>query len=110
MLPGAGPRRHVDGHPGDQPRIPRGRLTHLTAVSGANVTIVCGAVLFSSRLIGPRAAVGLAGAALVVFVIVVQPTASVLRAAVMGAIALLGVLSVAAAASDSGSVRPPCCC
>ncbi|MBV8862264.1 MAG: ComEC/Rec2 family competence protein, partial [Mycobacterium sp.] len=68
-------------------------LTHLTAVSGANVTIVCGAVLFSARLIGPRAAVGLAGAALVVFVIVVQPTASVLRAAVMGAIALLGLLS-----------------
>jgi competence protein ComEC len=67
-------------------------LTHLTAVSGANVTIVCGAVLFSSRLIGPRAAVALAGAALVLFVIVVQPTASVLRAAVMGAIALVGVL------------------
>ncbi len=68
-------------------------LTHLTAVSGANVTIVCGAVLFSSRLIGPRAAVALAGIALVVFVIVVQPTASVLRAAVMGAIALVGMLS-----------------
>ncbi|MGA8546451.1 MAG: ComEC/Rec2 family competence protein [Mycobacterium sp.] len=68
-------------------------LTHLTAVSGANVTIVCGAVLFTSRLIGPRAAVVLAGVALVVFVIVVQPTASVLRAAVMGAIALVGVLS-----------------
>ncbi len=68
-------------------------LTHLTAVSGANVTIVCGAVLFSARLIGPRAAVGLAGIALVLFVIVVQPSASVLRAAVMGAIALVGVLS-----------------
>lgn len=68
-------------------------LTHLMAVSGANVTIVCGAVLFTSRLIGPRAAVGLAGAALVLFVFVVQPTASVLRAAVMGAIALVGVLS-----------------
>ena len=68
-------------------------LTHLTAVSGANVTIVCGAVLFSARLIGPRAAVGLAGIALALFVIVVQPSASVLRAAVMGAIALVGVLS-----------------
>ena len=68
-------------------------LTHLTAVSGANVTIVCGAVLFSSRLVGPRAAVGLAGIALALFVIVVQPSASVLRAAVMGAIALVGVLS-----------------
>lgn len=68
-------------------------LTHLTAVSGANVTIVCGAVLFSARLIGPRVAVALAAAALVAFVIVVQPTASVLRAAVMGAIALVGLLS-----------------
>jgi competence protein ComEC len=68
-------------------------LTHLMAVSGANVTIVCGAVLFSARLVGPRAAAMLAGLALAAFVIVVQPTASVLRAAVMGAIALLGVLS-----------------
>lgn len=68
-------------------------LTHLMAVSGANVTIVCGAMLFSARLVGPRAAAVLAGFALVAFVIVVQPTASVLRAAVMGAIALLGVLS-----------------
>ena len=68
-------------------------LTHLTAVSGANVTIVCGAVLLSARLIGPRSAAALAATALVVFVIVVQPTASVLRAAVMGAIALLAVVS-----------------
>ena len=68
-------------------------MTHLTAVSGANVTIVCGAVLLSARLIGPRVAVLLASLALVAFVIVVQPTASVLRAAVMGAIALAGILS-----------------
>jgi competence protein ComEC len=68
-------------------------MTHLTAVSGANVTIVCAAVLFSARLIGPRAAVALAALALLTFVIVVQPTASVLRAAVMGAIALAGMLS-----------------
>jgi competence protein ComEC len=68
-------------------------LTHLTAVSGANVTIVCGAVLLMAGLIGPRAAVVLAALALAVFVFVVQPTASVLRAAVMGAIALMAVLS-----------------
>lgn len=67
-------------------------MTHLMAVSGANVTIVCAAVLFSARLIGPRMAVVLAALALVGFVIVVQPTASVLRAAVMGAIALAGML------------------
>ncbi|SEH73623.1 competence protein ComEC [Mycolicibacterium rutilum] len=68
-------------------------LTHLTAVSGANVTIVCGAVLLSAGLIGPRVAVGIAAVALLAFVVVVQPTASVLRAAVMGAITLLAVLS-----------------
>ncbi|MEB3983402.1 ComEC/Rec2 family competence protein [Mycobacterium sp. 663a-19] len=68
-------------------------LTHLMAVSGANVTIVCAAVLFSARLIGPRAAVAAAAVALLAFVVVVQPTASVLRAAVMGAIALAGMLS-----------------
>lgn len=68
-------------------------LTHLTAVSGANVTIVCGTVLFAAVLIGPRAAVGLAAVALAAFVVVVQPTASVLRAAVMGAIALLALLT-----------------
>lgn len=68
-------------------------MTHLTAVSGANVTIVCGTVLLSARLVGPRAAVLLAGMALLAFVIVVQPTASVLRAAVMGAIVLVGMLS-----------------
>lgn len=68
-------------------------LTHLTAVSGANVTIVCGAVLLTAGLVGPRVAVALAAVALVAFVIVVQPSASVLRAAVMGAIALFAVVS-----------------
>jgi competence protein ComEC len=68
-------------------------LTHLTAVSGANVTIVCGAVLFTAALVGPRTAVALAAMALVAFVIVVQPSASVLRAAVMGGITLLAVVS-----------------
>jgi competence protein ComEC len=68
-------------------------LTHLTAVSGANVTIVCGAVLMTAALLGPRLAVGLAALVLVAFVIVVQPSASVLRAAVMGAITLLAVVS-----------------
>ena len=68
-------------------------LTHLTAVSGANVTIVCGAVLLVSRLIGPRAAVLLAGVALAGFVVVVQPSPSVLRAALVGAVGLLGIVA-----------------
>jgi competence protein ComEC len=62
-------------------------------VSGANVTIVCGAVLMTAALFGPRLAVALAAAALVAFVVVVQPSASVLRAAVMGGITLLAVVS-----------------
>ena len=53
---------------------------------------MCGAVLLCARVIGPRPAVTLAAAALVLFVVVVQPSAGVLRAAVMGAIALLAVL------------------
>jgi competence protein ComEC len=68
-------------------------LTHLTAVSGANVTIVCGAVLLTAGLVGPRVAVAFAAFALLTFVVVVQPSASVLRAAVMGAITLLAVVS-----------------
>jgi competence protein ComEC len=68
-------------------------LTHLTAVSGANVTIVCGAVLLSAAVLGPRLAAGFATVTLVAFVIVVQPSASVLRAAVMGSITLLALLT-----------------
>lgn len=68
-------------------------LTHLTAVSGANVSIVCAAVVLAAGLLGPRIAAGLAGMALAAFVVVVGPSASVLRAAVMGAIALLAVLT-----------------
>ncbi len=68
-------------------------LTHLMAVSGANVSIVCGAVLLLGRLIGLRASVMLAGLVLVGFVVLVRPSPSVLRAAVMGAIGLLGVVT-----------------
>ena len=68
-------------------------LTHLTAVSGANVTIVCAVVLLSAHLVGPWAAVALAALAMTVFVVVVEPTASVLRAAIMAAIGLMAVLS-----------------
>ncbi|XJF14631.1 ComEC/Rec2 family competence protein [Mycobacterium sp. AMU20-3851] len=68
-------------------------LTHLTAVSGANVTIVCGTALMSAALVGPRLAAVLALVVLIGFVIVVEPSASVLRAALMGGIALLAVLT-----------------
>jgi competence protein ComEC len=62
-------------------------------VSGANVTIVCGAVLLTAALVGPRAAVAAAAVALIAFVAVVQPSASVLRAAVMGGITLFAIVS-----------------
>jgi len=69
-------------------------LSHLTAVSGTNVAIVCGAVLLLLRSVrvGPRASAVLAGVALVAFVIVARPSPSVLRAAVMGAVTLLALL------------------
>jgi competence protein ComEC len=69
-------------------------MTHLTAVSGANCSLILGALLLAARSLRfPRpaaAAVSLAG--LGMFVLMVGPDASVLRAAVMGAI---GVSSLA---------------
>ncbi len=69
-------------------------MTHLTAVSGANVAILCGAVLGLARLarVGPRTAVILAGLVLVGFVVLCRPSPSVLRAAVMGAVTLLALV------------------
>ncbi|MGI9064638.1 MAG: DNA internalization-related competence protein ComEC/Rec2 [Pseudonocardiaceae bacterium] len=70
-------------------------LTHLTAVSGTNVAIVCGAVLGLARLAGagPRTAAVAAGVALVGFVVLARPSPSVLRAAVMGAVTLLALVA-----------------
>ena len=69
-------------------------LTHLTAVSGANLAIVCGAVLLLLRLLrcGPRTCGAGAMLALVGFVVLAGPQASVLRAAVMGGVALLALV------------------
>ncbi|MCU1518992.1 MAG: competence protein ComEC [Pseudarthrobacter sp.] len=65
-------------------------MTHLTAVSGANCSLVLGALLLAARgLRLPRvAAAALALAGLALFVVLVGPDASVLRAALMGSIAL----------------------
>ncbi|MGL3808023.1 ComEC/Rec2 family competence protein [Paeniglutamicibacter sp. R2-26] len=70
-------------------------LSHLGAVSGANCAMVLGAVVALCRLAGlPRAATLLAGlAALYGFVLLVGYEPSVLRAAVMGAIAACSVHS-----------------
>ncbi|MEU0545615.1 ComEC/Rec2 family competence protein [Nocardia sp. NPDC005978] len=69
-------------------------LSHLTAVSGANVTILLGAVLLSMRVltVDLRVGVAVAAVALVMFVVLARPSPSVLRAAVMGAVALLAMV------------------
>jgi competence protein ComEC len=70
-------------------------LSHLTAVSGANCTIVTGAVLLLLRAatLGPRLSAAAAGLSLAGFVILVRPSPTVLRAAVMGGIGLLALAS-----------------
>jgi competence protein ComEC len=70
-------------------------LTHLSAVSGTNLTLLLAFVLPLARLLGVRArgltAVGLM--TVVVFVILARPQPSVLRAAAMGLIALAAMTS-----------------
>ncbi|MCU1691922.1 MAG: competence protein ComEC, partial [Frankiales bacterium] len=68
-------------------------LTHLVAVSGTNCAIVAGAVLLLSRRLGLglRASPVLAGLALLGFVVLARPSPSVLRAAVMGGVGLVGL-------------------
>lgn len=70
-------------------------LTHLSAVSGANVAIVLGAVLLVARWVGlpRRARPWVAAGALAGFVVLARPEPSVLRAAAMGGIGLLGMVS-----------------
>ncbi|WP_051581357.1 ComEC/Rec2 family competence protein [Pseudonocardia acaciae] len=70
-------------------------LTHLVAVSGANLVIVCGAVFGLLGLLqaGIRTRVLVALLALVGFVLLARPSPSVLRAAVMGGVGLLAVLA-----------------
>jgi competence protein ComEC len=68
-------------------------LTHLLAVSGTNLTLVLGFVLVVARGLRVRGrglhAVGLVG--VVGFVVLARPEPSVLRAAVMGSVALAGL-------------------
>jgi competence protein ComEC len=70
-------------------------MTHLLAVSGSNVAIVLGVVLGLARWCraGPRLAAAVCLVALVGFVILVRPSPSVLRAAALGALALVALAS-----------------
>jgi competence protein ComEC len=69
----------------------RAGLSHLVAVSGSNLAIVLGAVAFSLRSVGHRLRVAGAGLAIAIFVLVVGPQPSVLRAAAMGAVGVAAI-------------------
>ncbi len=68
-------------------------MTHLNAVSGSNVAIVVGLVVLLARWarLSPFWTAALSALAVVGFVILVRPSPSVLRAAVMGGIGLLAL-------------------
>jgi competence protein ComEC len=68
-------------------------MTHLTAVSGANCSLILGTLLLAARTLRlPRAAAAAASlAGLALFVLMVGPDPSVLRAALMGGIGLASV-------------------
>lgn len=68
-------------------------LTHLTAVSGANLAIVASAAVALSRLAGlPLATRGaLAALAMIAFAVIARPSPSVLRALLMGLVAAVAL-------------------
>lgn len=70
-------------------------LTHLEAVSGENVSIVLAVTIAVARAIGlrRRSQTMLTSLALAGFVVLARPSPSVLRAAVMGAIGIVAVVS-----------------
>lgn len=73
----------------------RAGLSHLTAVSGANVAIVLAGVLapLRRRAVDRRVQAGVALVALAGFVVLARPSASVVRAAAMGGVGLLALAS-----------------
>ncbi|MEZ0164248.1 ComEC/Rec2 family competence protein [Kineococcus sp. LSe6-4] len=68
-------------------------LTHLTAVSGSNTTLVVGFLVLAASWagFGRRSRLLVAGAGLVGFVVLARPEPSVLRAAVMGGVGMAGL-------------------
>jgi competence protein ComEC len=66
-------------------------LTHLTAVSGENLTVLTNAVMFftTRATLGRRATTAATVLAILGFVVLARPSPSVLRAAVMGAVGVL---------------------
>ena len=68
-------------------------IAHLLAVSGSHFAVLCGITVVLLRRFGPRSAAVGGTVTLVGLVILVGPQPSVLRAAVMGGIALLALLT-----------------
>ncbi|MFI7530565.1 ComEC/Rec2 family competence protein [Nocardia salmonicida] len=70
-------------------------LQHLCVVSGANFTIVLTALLALTRLLtaGPRISGAAAAGVVVLFVVIARPDPSVLRAAAMGSVTVLALLT-----------------
>lgn len=68
-------------------------LTHLTAVSGTHFALVCAAAAALARSLGPRGRAVVTVVVTIGFVIVVRPAPSVLRAALMGLIAVYALVS-----------------
>jgi len=68
-------------------------LTHLLAVSGANLAIITGALLWLLRRMraDPRLIAAVAALAVLGFVVLARPSPSVLRAAVMAGVVLLAL-------------------
>jgi competence protein ComEC len=79
--------------PATEQNLQRAGLTHLVAVSGSNVAIVLGAITYLARPLGHAGRIVAAAVALILFVLVVGPEPSVLRAAAMGAIGLIALAS-----------------
>lgn len=78
--------------PADKAMLNDSGLSHLSAVSGANVALVVGTVMLAMSWAGPRLRVAAAAVALASFVSVVGAEPSVLRAAVTGTVGLVAIL------------------
>lgn len=70
-------------------------LQHLCVVSGANFTILLTALLALTRVLtaGPRTSAAAAAVTVVLFVVLARPDPSVLRAAAMGSVTVLALLT-----------------
>lgn len=74
--------------PASVERFRRAGLAHLLAVSGTNVAIVLGTVAWAARRLPHKLRIAAGAVTLALFVLVVGPDPSVLRAAAMGGIGL----------------------